>query len=322
MVEQYSDTCGFESLSQNEVLYWSEDLIARFENRWAWDGIYLNTNEALPWSEELIARFESRWNWSRLPSEALTRLTPDDIRQIMNNEQPEKQSEQKKQSEQTEPASGHSHSGHSKKLEDAEVETASRFSLEPEALAQKRLEVSVQLMASAAHYIAGKGGLSDPERERASSSPVSTSELNDLLLKGNPEPEDVVRSVTESASGDALQEQLSEALETVEADSVDIDAIETLFEDAEALNGFLPFDTQIEGDEALREHVTDIVERFNLEVDMDLFDQDEDAFWDDFNDSQYTSVGHRFHVLSGYLVILHRMCVAELCYPSRLLSDK
>ncbi len=327
MVEQCSDTCGFEALSQNEVLYWSEDLIARFENRWAWDGIYLNTNEALPWSKELIARFESRWNWSRLPSEALTRLTPDHIRQIMSNEQPEKQSEQKKQSEQTDPASGHSHSGHShsghsQKLEDAEVETASRFSLEPEALAQKRLEVSVQLMASAAHYIAGKGGLSDPERERASSPPVSTSELNDLLLKGNPEPEDVVRSVTESASGDALQEQLSEALETVEADSVDIDAIETLFEDAEALNGFLPFDTQIEGDEALREHVTDIVERFDLEVDMDLFDQDEDAFWDDFNDAQYTSVGHRFHVLSGYLVILHSMCVVELCYPNRPLSDE
>ena len=92
MVEQCSDTCGFEALSQNEVLYWSEDLIARFENRWAWDGIYLNTNEALPWSKELIARFESRWNWSRLPSEALTRLTPDHIRQIMSNEQPEKQS--------------------------------------------------------------------------------------------------------------------------------------------------------------------------------------------------------------------------------------
>ncbi len=294
-----------DGLSGNASLPWSEELIARFEDRWEWED--LSFNRGLPWSEELIARFESQWNWSRLPSEALTRLTPDHIRQIMSNEQPEKQSEQKKQSEQTDPASGHSHSGHSQKLEDAEVETASRFSLEPEALAQKRLEVSVQIMASAAHYIAGKGGLSDPERERASSPPVSTSELNDLLLKGNPEPEDVVRSVTESASGDALQEQLSEALETVEADSVDMDAIDTLFEDAEALNGFLPLVVNARGtEEEERAAMTELIEQHDLDVEVEAH-EDNDSLYEAFSEAADEKFGSPFHgelahALIGYLV--------------------
>lgn len=75
-------------LSRNEGLPGSEELIARYEGRWTEAGYseewsFLSENEALPWSKELIARYEDRWDWSRLPSDALTQYAPDDIRQIV-----------------------------------------------------------------------------------------------------------------------------------------------------------------------------------------------------------------------------------------------
>ena len=84
MGDQYSDIWDFKALSRNKALPWSEELIARYENKWDWEGEDegegLSQNEALPWSKELIVRYEDRWDWSRLPSDALTQYTPYDIR--------------------------------------------------------------------------------------------------------------------------------------------------------------------------------------------------------------------------------------------------
>lgn len=194
-------------------------------------------------------------------------------------------------------------------------------------LAQSRLDVMVQLLAHGACFAGSVDGAFDDEMRAEAKRPhVLLANLTELLSAGNPDDAAAIQHVIDSTSKHELENQLADALDSIEQRGLNgeqmLQEIEELGEEAERLNGFLPFDTQIEGDEALREHVTDIVGRFGLEVDTDLFDQDEDAFWDDFNDAQYKSVGHRFHVLSGYLVILHSMCVAELCYPNRPLSDE
>ncbi|WP_118831778.1 ankyrin repeat domain-containing protein [Salinibacter ruber] len=67
MIDQYPLLWDWEKLSGRKDLPWSEELIARHEDRWYWSGFTsLSRNDALPWSEALIARFEDRWNWERL----------------------------------------------------------------------------------------------------------------------------------------------------------------------------------------------------------------------------------------------------------------
>ncbi len=51
-------------LSLNEFLPWSEELIARFQNRWNWTK--LCSNESVPWSKHLIKRFGHCVNWTAL----------------------------------------------------------------------------------------------------------------------------------------------------------------------------------------------------------------------------------------------------------------
>jgi len=67
IIDQYPLLWDWEKLSGRKDLPWSEELIARHEDRWHWSGFTsLSRNDALPWSEALIARFEDQWDWERL----------------------------------------------------------------------------------------------------------------------------------------------------------------------------------------------------------------------------------------------------------------
>jgi hypothetical protein len=61
LIERYEDRWDWLVLSGNEALPWSLELIERYKDRWYWRR--LSENEALPWSLELIERYEDRWDW-------------------------------------------------------------------------------------------------------------------------------------------------------------------------------------------------------------------------------------------------------------------
>ena len=66
-IDQYPLLWDWKELSSREDLPWSQELIARHEDRWLWSGYRsLSGNDGLPWSETLIARFEDRWDWEQL----------------------------------------------------------------------------------------------------------------------------------------------------------------------------------------------------------------------------------------------------------------
>lgn len=83
MIARCEDQWDWKGLIRNEALPWDGELITRFEDRWSWEE--LSRNETLPWSEELVARFENQWDRGGLPSDALMKFTPDEIRQIMSD---------------------------------------------------------------------------------------------------------------------------------------------------------------------------------------------------------------------------------------------
>ena len=65
-IEKYAEYWGWSSLSRNEALPWSMELIERFEDSWNWEYGGLSSNKALPWSIALIERFVERWGWLEL----------------------------------------------------------------------------------------------------------------------------------------------------------------------------------------------------------------------------------------------------------------
>ena len=62
---------GWQSISSNEGLPWTIDLIEKFENKWDWHS--LSINKALPWTVELVEKFEDKWVW---PSLSINKALP------------------------------------------------------------------------------------------------------------------------------------------------------------------------------------------------------------------------------------------------------
>ena len=52
---------NWSSLSSNQLLPWSADLIRKYLNKWNWDT--LSDNHSIPWSVEILQEFEDYWCW-------------------------------------------------------------------------------------------------------------------------------------------------------------------------------------------------------------------------------------------------------------------
>lgn len=64
LIARYVDRWDWNAMSQNEGIPWTMDLIDRYEDRWSWSK--LSRNEGLPWSEELIDRYAERWDFEAM----------------------------------------------------------------------------------------------------------------------------------------------------------------------------------------------------------------------------------------------------------------
>ncbi|WP_158666509.1 hypothetical protein [Salinibacter altiplanensis] len=197
---------------------------------------------------------------------------------------------------------------------------------EPSQSAQDRLDLMVRLLALGGRYVGGADGTFDEDEHAEAVSPhVLVANLEELLHAGNPDEAASIQRVIDSVSEDEIKNRLADALDSVEQSSLSreqmLEEIEELGDRAEGLNGFLPLDIQIH-DDASRDPIADVVDRFDLEVDMSLLERDKNAFEDAFYDAKLKTIGHRFHVLSGYLVILHGMSVGKLAHPDESFSDE
>lgn len=198
---------------------------------------------------------------------------------------------------------------------------------EPSELARKRLEAAVRLMALGARYVGSAGDRFDEAMRTEATTPnVLIANLTELLSPGNPDNAAAIQHVINTTTPDELEGRLAEVLDDIEERGLSreqmLAEIEALGKEAERLNGFLPFDMQIKDNDALKAHVADTVDRHGFDVDLDLLGRDEDAFWEAFEEAQYTSMGRRFHVLSGYLVILHSICTSKLAHPNTPLGEE
>ncbi len=59
--EDWCPSLSWEHLSEREDMYWSEELIDKFLDKWYWAG--LSSNLKLPWSPQLLKKYEDRWAW-------------------------------------------------------------------------------------------------------------------------------------------------------------------------------------------------------------------------------------------------------------------
>lgn len=64
LIARFHDRWNWWRLSANENIPWSETLLMRFEHKWNWTVI--SRNPALPWSESLITRLGMHWNWNEI----------------------------------------------------------------------------------------------------------------------------------------------------------------------------------------------------------------------------------------------------------------
>ena len=60
----WDDEAEYHSLSHNESLSWSEELIDKYQDKLDWKA--LSINPALPWSERLIDRYIDKWDWNNM----------------------------------------------------------------------------------------------------------------------------------------------------------------------------------------------------------------------------------------------------------------
>ena len=64
LIGRFEDWWAWEGLSSNKGLPWTEVFIGRFAEHWDWEG--LSRNKELPWSEALIDHCVDLWDWEGL----------------------------------------------------------------------------------------------------------------------------------------------------------------------------------------------------------------------------------------------------------------
>lgn len=74
IIDKYYDKWDWMILTDNPNIPWSISLIEKYKEKWAWEtyefagNLGLSSNRYLPWSEKLIDRYKNRWCWEELSS--------------------------------------------------------------------------------------------------------------------------------------------------------------------------------------------------------------------------------------------------------------
>ena len=160
---------------------------------------------------------------------------------------------------------------------------------DPSALARKRIDVTIQSMALVAHYVGGIDGSFDTEEHEEAADPlVLNANLHSLLYDGNPDDDASIQAVAEALSDDTLEARLADAIDEVDGDNLSneglMDRMKALSAEAEELNGYLPLEITGRTDEECRREIAAYVEQYDLDVDVDAYD-DVDALYESFDDA-------------------------------------
>lgn len=64
LIDRFSDRLNFDSLSLNRAIPWSENLIDKYYDKWDWG--FLSSNISIPWSKDLIIKYEDKLDFTLL----------------------------------------------------------------------------------------------------------------------------------------------------------------------------------------------------------------------------------------------------------------
>jgi hypothetical protein len=77
IIERYADKWDWKELSENQAIWWSEELLEKFKNRIDWNLLssvamrrsnYRSNSLAFDWN--IVKKFDSYWNWQLLSENA------------------------------------------------------------------------------------------------------------------------------------------------------------------------------------------------------------------------------------------------------------
>ncbi|PSQ95076.1 MAG: hypothetical protein BRD55_11135 [Bacteroidetes bacterium SW_9_63_38] len=195
-------------------------------------------------------------------------------------------------------------------MADPEQDTATdaEFPDESSTLARERLDLTVRSMALVAHYVGGIDGTFDAdEHEEAADPLVLNANLHSLLYDGNPDDDASIQAVADRLSDDTLRAELEDAIKAVDgtlSNEALMDRMKALSAQAEELNGYLPLE-EIRGrtDDEYRRAIREHVERYELDVEVDAYD-DVEALYDAFDDAlDDEATGEPFRMNLAYALV-------------------
>ena len=192
-----------------------------------------------------------------------------------------------------------------------ETDVDDGLDVKPSKMAEERLEIAVQSMAYASHYVGGIDGKFDSkERDQASDPATLNSNLKELLVPGNTDDEVAIRQVIDANPRDELGNKLEAAIRDVEDQGLSrdelIEAMEQLSERAEGVNGFLPFVIKTKDpDTSQREQFIEIIDEHELDLDINEFDNDVDAFYESFSKAVKDQIGEAYRAMLAYSLMYY-----------------
>jgi len=187
-------------------------------------------------------------------------------------------------------------------------DSQSETTLDPSPLAQKRLDITIQSMALVAHYVGGIDGSFDSEEYEEAADPlVLNANLHSLLYDGNPDDDASIQVVADALSDDVLRERIAEAIEGADDDNLSneglMDRMKALSAEAEDLNGYLPLEINGRTDEECRREIAAYVEQYDLDVDVDAYD-DVDVLYESFDNALgEEATGEPFRMNLAYALV-------------------
>jgi hypothetical protein len=177
----------------------------------------------------------------------------------------------------------------------------------PTGLAADRLEMCIESMALVAHYVGGIDGNFDAdEREEAANPRVLHVNREPILYDGNPDDDASIQAFIDGLSREDLGERLTSAIEEIDSDDLSsdelMDRMESLSEEAEELDGFLPLELEGRSDEEHRRQISEYAERYDLDVEVETHDEI-DSLFEAFDEAIDEQLGRPFHVHLAYALV-------------------
>lgn len=69
-LEDWEDILDWKAVSSNKQVRWSDEMIRRFQDKWDWSLLWLNTS-IICWDAELLEEFEDRITWGLIVSTSI-----------------------------------------------------------------------------------------------------------------------------------------------------------------------------------------------------------------------------------------------------------